>query len=61
VKEINTVDKNEINEIEKNDIESQEKKVYTKIDPILRLYDEGRISKIELVEKLAEAFYDLEE
>lgn len=45
----------------KKDLQSQKKKVYEKIDPILQLYNEGSITKIEFVEKLAEAFYLLEE
>lgn len=45
----------------KNNIELQEKMVYEKIDPILKLYDEDKITRKEFVEKLAEAFYDLEE
>lgn len=45
----------------KNNIELQEKMVYEKIDPILKLYDEDRITRKEFVEKLAEAFYDLED
>lgn len=48
-------------EKEENHLELQEKKVYEKINPILQLYDEGKIKKIELVEKLIEAFYSLEE
>ena len=39
----------------------QEDKVYKKINPILQLYDEDKITKKELVERLAEAFYSLEE
>ena len=46
--------------IEENDIELQKKRVYEKIGPILKLYDEGELTKIELVNKLIEAFYDLE-
>ncbi len=45
----------------KEDVELQKKKVYEKIGPILKLYDEGQLTKIEFVEKLAEAFYQLEE
>lgn len=47
--------------IEESNLELQEKKVYEKIDPILQLYDEGNITRIEFVEKLAEAFYSLED
>lgn len=46
---------------DKNRIELQKKRVYEKIDPILKLYDEGELTKIELVEKLIESFYQLEE
>lgn len=38
----------------------QKKNVDDKIGPIKQLYDEGKITKIELVERLAEAFYELE-
>lgn len=51
----------QIMEIEDNNIELQKKRVYDKIAPILKLYDEDRITKIEFVEKLIEAFYNLEE
>ena len=50
----------DIEEFKKN-LQSQKKKVDEKINPILRLYDDGQITKIELVEKLADAFYMLEE
>lgn len=50
----------DIEEFKKN-LQSQEKKVNKKIGPILKLYDEGKITKIELVEKLSDAFYQLEE
>lgn len=43
-----------------NDLKTQEKEVYEKIDPILKLYDNGKIKKRELIEKLSEAFHDLE-
>lgn len=45
----------------KKDLQSQKKKVDEKINPILQSYDEGKITKKELVEKLADAFYKLEE
>ena len=45
----------------KKDLQSQKKKVDEKINPILQLYDEWKITKKELVEKLADAFYKLEE
>jgi hypothetical protein len=45
----------------KNDITAQEKRVNEKINPILELYDQGKIKRKELVEKLSEAFYSLEE
>lgn len=44
----------------KNDIETQEKRVHERINPILELYDRGKIKRKELVEKLSEAFYNLE-
>lgn len=44
-----------------NDIELQKKKVHEKIDPILKLYNKDKITAVELVEKLAEAFRHLEE
>lgn len=37
-----------------------EENVYKKIDPILQLYKEDKITKKELIERLAEAFYSLE-
>jgi hypothetical protein len=43
-----------------NDIKTQEKRVHEKINPILELYDQGKINRKELAEKLSEAFYDLE-
>lgn len=45
---------------DKDNIELQKKRVYGRINPILKLYDEGLLTKIELVEKLIEAFYCLE-
>ncbi len=44
----------------KKNIAEQKKRVDEKIDPIKRLYDEGKITKIEFVEKLADAFHELE-
>lgn len=44
----------------KDDIEKQEKRVYKKINPILELYDHGKIRRKELIEKLSEAFYELD-
>ena len=44
----------------KNDLEAQKKRVYEKIDPILQLFDNGKITKKELIDRLAEAFYSLE-
>lgn len=41
-------------------LQSQKEKVDEKINPILKLFDEGKITKTELVEKLANAFYRLE-
>lgn len=38
----------------------QKKKVDEKIDPIKQLYNEGKITKRELVERLADAFHELE-
>lgn len=43
-----------------NDLETQKKRVYEKINPILKLYDNGKIKRKELIEKLSEAFYDLD-
>ena len=43
-----------------DDIETQEKRVYKKINPILELYDHGKIKRKEFIEKLSEAFYDLD-
>jgi len=50
----------DIEEFKKN-LQSQKKKVDEKINPILQLYYKGEITKKELVEKLADAFYILEE
>lgn len=44
----------------KNDLENQEKRVNEKINPILELYNQGKIKRKEAVEKLSEAFYGLE-
>lgn len=43
-----------------NDIRMQEKRVYERINPILKLYDNGKIKRKELIEKLSDAFYDLD-
>jgi len=50
----------DIEEFKKN-LESQKKKVDEKIDPILQSYNKQEINKKELVEKLSDAFYKLEE
>ncbi len=42
----------------KKDLELQEKRVHEKIDPILKLRD--KLTEKELVDKLSEAFYELE-
>lgn len=44
----------------KRNLAEQKRKVDEKIDPIKQLYDEGKITKRELVEKLADAFHELE-
>lgn len=44
----------------KKSLQSQKKKVDEKINPILKLFDDGKITKMELIEKLADAFYRLE-
>ena len=54
-----------MNEFEKDEdfaraLVLQEENVYKKINPILQLYKEDKITKKELVERLAEAFYNLE-
>jgi hypothetical protein len=43
-----------------DDIEMQEKRVNNKISPILELYNQGKIDLKELVEKLSQAFYELD-
>jgi O-phosphoseryl-tRNA(Cys) synthetase len=43
-----------------NDLKIQEKRVNERINPILELYNQGKIESKELVEKLSEAFYDLD-
>jgi len=48
-----------VEEFKKN-LQCQKKKVDEKINPILQLYDEGKITKMKLVEKLADAFRRLE-
>lgn len=45
----------------KRNLAEQKKRVDEKIDPIKQLYDEGKITQIEFVEKLADAFHELEE
>ena len=50
----------DIEEFKKN-LQSQKKKVDEKINPILQSYDKGEITKKDLVEKLSDAFYRLEE
>ena len=50
----------DIEELKKN-LESQKKEVDEKINPILQSYNKGDIDKKELVEKLSDAFYKLEE
>lgn len=50
----------DIEELKKN-LESQEKRVYEKINPILQSYNKDEITKKELIEKLSDAFYKLEE
>ena len=54
---------NKMNELEefKKDLEEQKKKVDEKIEPILQSYREGKITTIDLVEQLSDAFYKLEE
>ncbi len=39
----------------------QKKRVDEKINPIKQSYEEGKITKREFVEKLADAFHELEE
>jgi len=50
----------DIEEFKKN-LESQKRKVDEKINPILRSYDKQEINKKQLVEKLSDAFYELDE
>lgn len=45
----------------KRNLAEQKKKVDEKINPIKQLYEEGKITKREFVEKLAGAFHELEE
>lgn len=45
----------------KKTIELQKKRVEEKINPILQLYYQDKITQAELVDKLAEAFHSLEE
>lgn len=45
----------------KRKIAEQKKRVDEKIDPIKQSYDEGKITKREFVEKLSDAFHELEE
>lgn len=44
----------------KRNIAEQKKIVDEKIDPIKQSYEEGKITQRELVEKLADAFHELE-
>lgn len=44
----------------KRNIAEQKKRVDGKIDPIKQSYNEGKITKRELVEKLADAFHELD-
>lgn len=50
----------DIEEFKKN-LQAQKKKVDEKINPILHSYIKGEITQKELVEKLSDAFYELEE
>ena len=50
----------DIEEFKKN-LQSQKKKVDETINPILQSYAKGEITKKDLVEKLSDAFYRLEE
>lgn len=50
----------DIEEFKKN-LQSQKKKVDEKINPILNSYIKGEITQKELVEKLSDAFYELDE
>jgi len=45
----------------KRNIAEQKKRVDEKIDPIKQSYEEGKITKREFVEKLTDAFHELEE
>lgn len=45
----------------KRNLAEQKKRVDEKINPIKQLYDEGKITQREFVEKLADAFHELEE
>ena len=49
----------DIEEFKKN-LQSQKRNVDEKINPILQSYNKGEITKIELIEKLSDAFYRLE-
>lgn len=50
----------ELEEI-KNDLEQQKKRVEEKINPILQLYDQNKITKKKFIDKLVETFHNLEE
>ena len=50
----------DIEEFKKN-LQFQKMKVDEKINPILQSFEKGEINLKELVEKLADAFYKLEE
>ena len=52
--------KDEEFELFKRNIAEQKKRVDGKIDPIKQSYNEGKITKRELVEKLADAFHELD-
>jgi hypothetical protein len=47
-------------ETEESAVELQKKILYDKICPILKLYKDDKMTKIELIEKLTDAFYSLE-
>lgn len=44
----------------KRRIAEQKQRVDEKIGPIKQLYEDGKITKMEFVEKLADAFHELE-
>jgi hypothetical protein len=53
--------KNRTDEEFVRELAKQKKRVDEKIDPIKQSYNEGKITKREFVEKLADAFHELEE